>query len=284
MTERIAIIVDGFERRAIFRAPRSGAAGKALVVLLHGKGGTAEWVLEETRLAEFAEINDFCLLVPDALSIDPAKEPKFLTNPQVWNSDPKMECEARMPDDVKFIDLLLTHVIDGEKIDARRICMTGFSNGAGMTFRCAVEIGQRIAAIAPVAGNCLIDPIALPRPMPTLWLMGADDPLMPFAGGVVNSPWGKTYYRPAMEREAERFARAAGCRIETKSHYIGERDEGFEFHSPDNRTAVLMKRIHNLGHHWPGGMGRLNPKIFGPANPNYPGNEAIWEFFKAYMR
>ena len=38
--------------------------------------------------------------------------------------------------------------------------------------------------------------------------------------------------------------------------------------------------VDGLGHHWPGGKGRLNPRIAGPPSDRVNGTELVWEFFK----
>ena len=63
--------------------------------------------------------------------------------------------------------------------DPGRVYVTGFSNGASMTFRFAAERSTRLAAIAPVAGPCRLRAPRLERAVPTLFLVGAADPLVP---------------------------------------------------------------------------------------------------------
>ena len=68
------------------------------------------------------------------------------------------------------------------------VFMTGFSNGAAMTFRFAAERPDDVAAIAAVSGYCPhVGPMS--RPVPTHFLIGSDDPLVPITGGEVVSPW-----------------------------------------------------------------------------------------------
>ena len=63
------------------------------------------------------------------------------------------------------------------RIDPRRIYATGMSVGAMMCYRLAVDLSDRIAAIAPVAGTM---PRDLPRPTRSV-------PVIDFHGNVGSS-------------------------------------------------------------------------------------------------
>src|SRR5260221_564174 len=83
-------------------------------------------------------------------------------------------------------------------VDADRIFVTGFSNGASMTFRLGAELSDRIAAIAPVAGHYWPTASTPARPVPTLFLIGDHDPLVPLTGGRVDTPWGRRIEKPSV--------------------------------------------------------------------------------------
>ena len=60
-------------------------------------------------------------------------------------------------DDVGFFTILIENLSQEFTIDPHRIFVTGISNGAMMSYRLAIEISEKIAAIAPVAGAMPID-------------------------------------------------------------------------------------------------------------------------------
>src|SRR5262249_17835389 len=121
-----------------------------VVLMLHGAGGTAAWTLEETRLDTMADRAGFLLGLPEGTRADPRRPPGFLSNPQVWDDGSPRGEMAQGADDVGFIAGLLDELRRNNPIDPARVYVTGFSNGAGMTFRLATELSHRIAAIAPV--------------------------------------------------------------------------------------------------------------------------------------
>src|SRR2546430_8062369 len=88
--------------------------------------------------------------------------------------------------------------------------VTGFSNGAAMTFQLAATHSERLTALAPVAGYCWQEVAPLARPVPTLYLLGKEDPLVLVDGGRVRSPWGWVEDRPPIRETIERWRRAIG--------------------------------------------------------------------------
>ncbi len=56
-------------------------------------------------------------------------------------------------DDVRFLSALIDALSAEFHIDPSRIFVTGFANGAAMTYRLACERPGKIAAIAPVGGG-----------------------------------------------------------------------------------------------------------------------------------
>lgn len=69
-------------------------------------------------------------------------------------------------------------------VDSRRIFVTGFCNGASMTFRFDAEASKRMAAITPVAGACWLEKVTLERSVLMCYLTGTADPLNLIEGNV----------------------------------------------------------------------------------------------------
>lgn len=239
----------GHVRRALLHASASGP--RPLVVMLHGAGAEICWTLEETGWDRTAEREGFQLLIPEALPLDPSRPVNFLKNPTWWNDgSPAALGAKRGVDDVGFLTRLIEEWAEGP------VFVTGFSNGAAMTFRLAATLSERLSAIAPVAGYCWLSVESVPRPIPTLYLLGKEDPLVPVNGGTVRSPWGWVEDRPPIRETIERWERAVG-------------EDHFE-----------VQLIDGLGHHWPGGRGLLSRRLFGPPLPSLAANDVIWEFFR----
>ncbi len=278
--------IGGSRREWLFR---SAPAGAPLVIFLTGTGGTAEWADRETGWSELAARERFALAIPEALPPDPQAPPSFLHNPQRWNDGSDWKDERRTPaaagkaggplppsSDIDF----LTAVIDAAgraNVDPNRVFVTGFSNGAGMTFRFAAERADRVAAIAPVAGYCWVREPRPVRPVATLYLLGSHDLLIPVRGGEVRLPWySRLVRRPPVADSLERWAVGLGCSPvpELRAHHGPVRIDRYP--GPVAFDAVTVE---GLGHHWPGGGAQLNPRVAGPPSDAVDATEMIWDFF-----
>ena len=269
---RTRLTVAGAPRSYLFAAPDAPGPWPA-VLMLHGTGGTAAWCDSEVRLLAPALAAGFALAYPDGVAVDPTKEPKFLTNPARWN-DGSTRPGDRLHTDTDDVALLTAVVEDlvGRGCDAKRVFVTGFSNGAGMAFRFAAERADLVAAVAPVAGYCWTDaPPA--RPVPTLYVVGGADPLIPWDGGPVRLPWGgPAVSRPSVPATLSKWAVANGC---AASPLLAE---GIASVYPGPVPMVAL-RVPGLGHHWPGGAGQLHPKVGGPYRDVLDANAQILGFF-----
>jgi polyhydroxybutyrate depolymerase len=252
-----------------------------LVVFLHGTGATAAWADDETGWSRLAALAGFVLAVPEALRPDPDSPPKFLTNPQRWNDgSPTAGVDGQEGDDVAFLANVIEDAQARAGIDAARIFVSGFSNGAAMAFRMASEMASRIAAVAPVAGYCWVANPKPARPIPTLYLIGSLDPLLPLRGGEVRSPWLHRYIRrPTVAESLERWAEALGCATNPRT---ASDSEGVRTDVYPGPVPFQVVTVEGLGHHWPGGKGGFNPRLAGPSSDRVDGTELVWDFFQQH--
>jgi polyhydroxybutyrate depolymerase len=282
--DRITLTVGGEPRQYLLFCPgtpggHAGARRQPLVIFLHGAGGTAAWADGETGWSALAAKEGFALALPEGTPPHPDRPPKFLTNPPRWNDGgPGATGEPLAADDVAFLAAVIDDATDRAGIDPRRVYLSGFSNGAGMAFRAAAELADRITAVAPVAGSCWVANPRPVRPVPTLYVIGSDDPLVPLRGGEVRSPWlHRLVRRPPVAATLETWAAAIGCdpapRVESDAG--GVRVETYP--GPVEFRSVV---IDGLGHHWPGGKGQLNPRIAGRPSDRLDATASVWEFFR----
>jgi polyhydroxybutyrate depolymerase len=257
--EELHLTVDDRPRRAVVQAPRAGTP-MPVVILLHGSGGSGEWAVNEARWDDKAAAEGILLVAPDATRPKPDSPPRFYTNPAVWNDGsgrPPADGVAGV-DDVGFLRTVLEELPRRWPVDEERIYVTGFSNGAGMTFRLARDLAGRIAAIAAIAGYDPGGPRPK-RPVPTLFMIGTLDPLVPVDGGVVSTPWAESQHRPPIHEMLARWV-------------------------ADNGEPAATEFIEGLGHHWPGGRAELNRRIAGPPSNSIDATAAVWDFFKSRRR
>lgn len=282
--DRITLTVGGQAREYLLHVPsgRAGGGPRPLVIFLHGAGGTAAWADGETGWSALADSEGFALALPEGLPPDPDQPPKFLTNPPRWNDGSNGPTGVPpTADDVAFLAAVIDDAISRAGADPRRVYLSGFSNGAGMAFRAAAELADRVAAVAPVAGYCRIPDPRPTRPVPTLYLIGTADPLVPLRGGEVRSPWlHRLVRRRPVADTLDRWADAIGCGPVpiVESDMNGVRVEVYP--GPAEFRVVL---IDGLGHHWPGGKGQMNHRIAGPPSDKIDATAAVWEFFRRHQ-
>lgn len=262
----------------------AAAPNRPVLMVLHGTGGSAAWAEEELQWRAVAEAEGFNLVLPDGLPPNPDEPARFLSNPPRWNDGSNFAGQRVLspPDDVGFLTRVLNDVLSRTQADRSRVYLTGFSNGAGMTFRFASERANLLSAIAPVAGYCWV-PEPRPTPaVPTLYIVGSSDPLIPLAGGPARLPWGnKVVERPSVTSTLEHWASASGC---SPVPILVQEHAGIRTTIYPGPTLVQAVIVEGLGHHWPGGKGQLNPRIGGLPSQKLSGNATIWNFFKPLHR
>jgi polyhydroxybutyrate depolymerase len=255
-----------------------------VVLMLHGSGGTARWTLTETSWDHTAEAEKFLLILPEGSRVDFHQPPGFLHNPQVWNDgSPRGQLAHPAADDVAFLATVLDDVEHRFPVDRRRVYVTGFSNGAGMTFRLGADLSPRLTAIAPVAGLCPLPNPRPQKPLPTLYLIGTADPLIPLNGGDVVSPWsGQIEHRPPVADTLRRWARGLDCPEKPVQNSVEDGVRRAVYGPGREGVELLAYFIEGLGHHWPGGQGQLRPRLAGPPSHRIRANALIWDFFRKH--
>jgi polyhydroxybutyrate depolymerase len=272
------------ERRYLVHVPYSytDATVSPVLVMIHGAGGTSEWTMNETGWGEKADQEGFLAVFPDGVPVDPSKPPSFIANPQLWNDGSIRSASfGRNNDDLGFLSAMLDDLERRFAVDPKRIYFTGFSNGASMTFRVGADLSQRVAAIAPVAGHCWLKDPKPKRPIPTMFMVGDLDPLIPLEGGDFRSPWtGQIERQSPILKTIDKWAAAFGC--EGDSHPM-EHHTKFRIkrsYGPTPSGAELQVYvIRFLGHHWPGGKAGLSKRIGGMPSNAVKATDVIWEFF-----
>ena len=274
----------GFDRVTQIHIPTGYKADMKppLVLLLHGGGGGATHALEKDGWSAKANKEGFLIVAPEGLGALPKLPTNFKMNPALWNSG---QLNARSPramiDDVAFIRELLDELKEKVPYDQSRVFSTGHSNGGGMTFRLAAELSERFTAVGMVAGRMVVENPKPTKPLPTLYIIGTKDPLMPLEGGEVKSPWGSWLNPPVVEQLAN-WAAAIGC--ETEPNVVAEKDavRKVEYPSKGNGPTLTVLYLEGHGHHWPGAKQTLPESTIGPIKSRLDATDAIWEFFKSF--
>eukprot|EP00045_Choanoeca_perplexa_P016499 m.223901 g.223901 ORF g.223901 m.223901 type:complete len:365 (+) comp17276_c0_seq2:108-1202(+) len=297
---------DRRRRSGLVHFPRSmeedPARLRPVVFCFHGAAGHAQQMADLSQLASTADIEDFICVFPNGTGQSECQK-RFLT----WNVGPEENpCKASKVDDVGFFVAMLDRFQSHWPIDASRVYVTGFSNGAAMCYRLASDpvASQRIAAIAPVSGVALCPGLFHPtRAMPILHIHSKDDPLVLYDGGKPKST--------CLNRKPRDYPAAHDVLAKWVRHNNGlPDDEAILKPAPlgTHREAVIgqlkhtsdhmMWPAHNncgdiehivlsgAGHQWPSASGSALPRWLerycGPPTTIVDANTEIWQFCKRF--
>lgn len=185
----LSIVTADGPRQAILALPDNLPPGPhPLVLLLHGHGGGAKNTLGQgwmpaSPLAAWIAIADREKLLVAALQGSDKGD-----GHNGWN-DCRGDAPGNPPvDDVAFAEKLVQTEVQAGLADPHRIYVMGMSNGGVMSYRLALQMQPRPAAIAaagasmPAASLCK-DASAK---VSVLLIAGTADPIMPYAGGEVH--------------------------------------------------------------------------------------------------
>ncbi|HMQ14769.1 MAG TPA: alpha/beta hydrolase-fold protein [Phycisphaerae bacterium] len=278
-THSLNITANGRARTWTLHLPPTFVHGEPapVVFLLHGLAGNGRQFLTDSGWDAAADTHGFIAVAPDALGANPNAAPNVVTNPRTWTATQFSLGGETTNRDVLFFDALLARVQELLGFSIDEVFVAGHSNGGSMTFVLASERGNRIAAAGIVASHWIgVGPAPDPA-VPTLYIVGAVDPLAPLTGGATDE-FGNT--TPSINFTLTRWALALGC--DTPAREVS--DVGglrtVEFDGCNQAATFRALFIEGQGHTWPGQPAPPLPEgAFGPATDLLDATATIWDFF-----
>jgi polyhydroxybutyrate depolymerase len=253
-----------------------------LVIVLHGGDGNGQGMIKLTGFNAVADRENFIVVYPDGFE-------------KHWNDGRAVQrysAQAQNIDDVSFISALIDHLSDQYNIDANRVYATGISNGAFMSNRLGCQLSQKIAAIAPVAGNmpANIAPTCAPtRPISVLIINGTDDPLVPWTGGYAHLGSIKLGEILSVDNTVKLWVDNDKCpssptvaELPDKDPSDGTRVTTETYSGCADSTEVILFKVEGGGHTWPGGLQYLPEAIIGRTSRDFNASNVIWQFFSEH--
>ena len=182
------ITINSVKRKYLVYRPLGVTSVKAVVVVLHGGGGTGLGVAKtgEHPLSVFRTIADtakFIVVYPEG-SLDARGKPG-------WNDCRSDDISGSQGDDITFLKQLNAKLQSELNVNSSKMFLTGGSNGAIMTYSYAFQFPETIRAIAISSGNLPQFPESgtctngSAMPIPILITHGTSDRMMPADGGCV---------------------------------------------------------------------------------------------------
>jgi polyhydroxybutyrate depolymerase len=276
-----AMQVDGLTRTIRVHIPRSwdGTRQLPVVLMLHGYGGNAWSGLAQGRWIPKAEQAVFLAVGLEGTLKYPDHREHFPNNPRSWSSGTgATPAEQNGVDDLRFIRRVIEQLLATRQVDAHRIYVTGFSNGAAMAFRVGAELSEYVAAIAPVANALLVQVEQLTRPVSLLMIWGTDDPINSMQGGLVTYHE-RTIIRPSAIASLQQWGQLLKCAPDLTSTVPQPGIERFILHSENSNAEAVLYTINGMGHYWPGGVNFLSEQIAGHRSHRLNATDLIWDFF-----
>lgn len=268
----------GLRRRFVVHVPTGYDPSRHWPVVLgfHGGMGHAEGFRNQSRLNATADREGFLVVYVDGTGMTQ----RFLT----YNAGTCCGFAVRRNiDDVGFVRALIDELPKLYSVDSRRVYATGISNGAMLCYRLAAELSDRIAAIAPVAGDMAVSGPAPSRPVPVIHFHGMKDRNVPFDGGVGDRAVEKVPHRPIPEVIAW-WARANHCRPEPArvDRRLDAIRTEYEPAPGEAGAPVVLYALPEGGHTWPGGVDVTARLGTGKLVESVDADSLMWEFFKRF--
>jgi polyhydroxybutyrate depolymerase len=278
---------DGLERSYILRVPGSYIAtgDYALVLVLHGGGGSAASIEETTGFTDLSRSEDFIVVYPNGTGRFPRR---LLT----WNSGYiEVWASEKGVDDSGFLTALVERLSELYSIDPDRVFITGISNGAMMAYRAAAEHPDVFAAVGAVAGSiggrasAESEEWMIPEPsspVSAVIFHGLLDTHVLYDGGETETWLGAQQGRIdlSVADAVEFFVEADWCDPVPSVETLGEGTVTRETWSGgDGGTEVVLYTVSDGGHSWPGGYTWLPGD---PPTDRISATELIWDFFREH--
>ena len=282
-SEQLTLSIGGLARTCVLHIPPGldAQTPAPLVLVLHGGGGHGAGMENFTHFSGLADREHFIVAYPDGVDHN-------------WNDgrdNPRASPAHNKIDELAFFDALIAEIGRRHPLDARRIYVTGISNGGFMSFTLAARRAGIFAAVAPVSSG-IANPIAADfapvAPVSLLILQGTADPIVPYAGGEVLKDHGR--FIPT-DDAVKFWLKADACAPDPVRAELPDRDptDGchvttFTWINSKNNITVCLYRIEGGGHAWPGGSQYLLARVIGRVCRDFDATETIWAFFKAHPK
>lgn len=173
--------VDNLRRSFSFYLPDQLPEESALVFVLHGSLERGKDIRWKTAYGfdRLAESDHFIPVYPDGFE-------------RHWNdcrASASYAANKQNVDDPAFFAAMVSYFEQRYKINPEQVFATGFSNGAQMVYRLALETPELVKAIAPISANLPIsennDCEARGAPVSIAVFNGTNDTINPYGGGLV---------------------------------------------------------------------------------------------------
>jgi polyhydroxybutyrate depolymerase len=276
----LTLVSGGLTREYRLHVPPSytGEEPAPLVLLFHGAGASGPDFASHTGFAQKADEAGFIVAFPTGTQ----GEGPLASLGRIFNH---LTFTPGFPDDVAFTGELLDELESQVCVDTTRVYAAGFSNGGMFSVRLACSLGERVAAVAAVAGVYYppfatefegVEPDCGERPVPLLAIHGTEDGSVPFAGGQLG-PTLPLHVRHVENEIMPEWAAHNGCDEAGSIAPVTEHARRVTYEGCTAATELYV--IEGGIHVWPGADDLKPPDI----NDEIVANDVIWSFFESQV-
>ena len=281
------IEVGGYERSYLAYVPDNKLpSGAPLLLVLHGTGMTGSQMRAMTggEFDRLADAHGFAVIYPNGYQ-------------NTWDdcrkTDPTASKQLHL-DDIAFFRALAARFHDAYAIDPGRLFIMGYSNGAQMAMRAALEAPDMVSAIAavsanlPVPDNSICHPLG--KPMAILLMNGTADPVNPFKGGEVKlGKNGSRGFVHSTHETARYWATLGGYVGDPETDTLPHRDPTdptsvtvWDWHAAGKKPVIVFV-VNGGGHVVPNSSLPPQP-VLGKATRDIDAPQVIWAFFNSVFQ
>ncbi|WP_062528921.1 alpha/beta hydrolase family esterase [Demequina rhizosphaerae] len=276
--ERRTLEVDGMTREYLAVVPDGLLDDAPVVLAFHGSRMDAEGVRAAAgyRFDELAVERGFVAVYPEGYEM-------------TWHG-----CRAETPyparlddvDDVAFVRAVVADVAEQDGASTDMVFATGLSNGGHMSIRLAEEAPDLVQGIAPFAAaypaesNNVCESSG--AAVPTMFVLGTDDPINPFEGGEAGTVGGSLGEVMSAEESAAFVAERNGLDMTPEiaafanTDAAGASDVAVTVY--DGAAPVLLFSVDGGGHVIPNPV-YSQPRVMGGTTAYLDGPAAAVDFF-----
>lgn len=176
-----SVEIEGHYRTFHFNKPGVGP-NASIVFALHGSGGNGKAVMRNTsKLEAIAKQENIVIVYPDGYK-------------RYWNECRRMADTPPNKENIneeKFFIAMIDYFKKKYKTDSRKVFVVGTSGGGQMAYKLGMTIPHKIRAITAIIANlpdsANMDCVPSGKPVPVMIVNGTDDPVNPYAGGMMQA-------------------------------------------------------------------------------------------------
>jgi polyhydroxybutyrate depolymerase len=293
--KNVIINHQGINRQFDVYIPQNLKKNPELLIQLHGGTQSKDEIYSNSGEApkywkEIADRESFLLIVPNGTNLKTGKSEGNTLN---WNDCRMPLKDDKQADDVGFIAKIIDWSITNYQINEKKVFATGVSNGGFMSYRLALELPNRITAIAAFAANSPKDSECKlsGNSIPVMIVNGTEDKFIPFNGGITKFKnesilssqetvdfWLKNNGLSNVKPVLVNFPNTNKKDKSSVTSYLYQEAE---------KKPVFYCIVKGGGHTMPGKkyvLSRFFQKIVGHQNQDIEGAELAWEFFKGISK